>query len=234
MKKWITLSLFAFVLASCHKETKPCPGATDKNFAVANFNKVSAGETFTVTVSRGSNYGVLAQGCADDLADLDVSVDNNHLLNINYSNYRSQRNRVDFTITLPTLTAVQLSGASKGTVNGFKDQLSSIRTVLSGNAHCTLNGAPIIAQLELSGNADFMVTGTTENLYGNLSGNAALHAYEVAALEVDIDASGNATAYVAPTSKLFAAASGNSRIYYKGNPAGKLLETTGNGKIIKE
>src|SRR5689334_267550 len=127
MKKWITLFLFAFALASCHKDSKTCPGAADKNFAVANFNKLSASETFTVTVSRGSNYGVLAQGCADDLADLNVSVDNNQLLNINYSNYKPQRNRVDFTITLPILTAVHLAGESKGTVNGFKDQLSSIR-----------------------------------------------------------------------------------------------------------
>jgi len=234
MKKWITLSAIVCVLSSCHKENTACTGTAEKNFTVSHFSRLTAGETFTVTVNRGSHYGVYARGCASDLADLSISVDSSQLLNINYSNYKASRNPVHFIITVPQLTAVQLSGAAKGNLNGFTDQLSVIRTVLTGIASCNLNGAPIITQVELSGNSDFTVTGHTENLYGNISGNATLHGYTAPAIEVDIDVSGNATAYVAPLNKLFAAASGESRVYYKGDPAGKLLETSGNAKIIRE
>ncbi len=234
MKKWIAISAMAFVFVSCNREKTACPGPADKNFPVTGFSKVAAGETFTLTLSRGSGYSVYASGCADDLADLDLSVGNGQVLNIGYNHFKRNRHRVDLNITLPILTAVNLSGEAKGNISGFKDQGSVIRSVLSGNAACTLNGAAVVSQVDLSGNADLIIKGAAENLYGSISGNAILHAYENNSLEVDIDVAGNGTAYVTPLEKIFGEVSGNSRIYYRGNPRLKNFVTSGNGKVFNE
>ncbi|RYG23706.1 MAG: DUF2807 domain-containing protein, partial [Chitinophagaceae bacterium] len=144
------------------------------------------------------------------------------------------RYRIDFTITLPTLVAVHLSGAAKGTVSGFQGQNSVIRTMLSGASECTLDGAGINVQVDISGASKLTASGTTDNLYGTISGASFLLAYGVAADEVDIAVSGSSKAYVAPVNSFFAEASGNSRIYYKGDPFTKHFETSGNAQIIKE
>jgi Putative auto-transporter adhesin, head GIN domain len=234
MKKWMAISAMALVLVSCEREKTACPAPSDKNFAVTGFSKVAAGETFTVTLSRGSGYSVYAKGCANDLADLDLSVGTGETLNIGYTHFKRNRHRVDLSITLPKLVAVNLSGEARGTVNGFKDQPNVIRSVLSGNASCTLNGAPLVSQVELSGNTDLTITGATENLYGNINGNAILYAYGVNAIEVDISASGNGMAYVAPLEKIFGEVSGNGRIYYRGTPRQTNFTSSGNGKIFNE
>jgi hypothetical protein len=61
-----------------------------------------------------------------------------------------------------------------------------------------------------------------------------MEAYGVTATEVDISATGNSKAYVSPLHVFFAEATGNSHVYYKGNPGTTHFETSGNGKIIKE
>jgi hypothetical protein len=55
MKKWITIPLLYLYLHPAVRK-KECPGPADKNFSLTNFKKVSAADTFTVTVSRG--FGV--------------------------------------------------------------------------------------------------------------------------------------------------------------------------------
>jgi len=234
MKKWILFSALALVLASCEKEKKECPGASEKNFTFTGFTRINAGETFTVTITKGSDFSIKATGCTDDLADLDLSVGTGGILDLKYSNYKKNRYRVDFMITLPVLTAVHLNGAAKGTINGFGGQPIVVRNILSGASECTMTGTAINAQIELSGTSVLHLTGNTESLYGNISGNSQLNSYGTAATEVDISVSGTAKAFVKPVESFFAEASGESRVYYRGNPPVTNFVTSGNGRIIRD
>lgn len=234
MKKIILFTALIFTFYSCTKEKRECPGPTEKDFSLAGFTKINAGDANTVTITKGDNFSIKAKGCSNDLADLDLSVQPGQFLDIKFKNHRDNRYRVDFIITLPTLVSVNLSGAAKGTINGFQGQNTVIRTILSGASECTLNGAGVNVQMDISGASKLIASGSTESLYGTISGASSLEAYSVTAIEVDIAASGNSKAYVRPVDRFFAEASGNSRIYYKGNPAAKHFETSGNGKIIQE
>lgn len=234
MKKWILLSSISLFLFSCEKEKQSCPGANEKNFALSGFTKINAGETFNVTVTKAAEFSVKASGCASDLADLELTISNGGFLELNYKTWKKDRYRVDFAITLPQLITLNLSGAAMGSIKGFAGQNVVIKNILSGAAQCTMQGTATNAQVELSGTSVLNLTGLTENLYGNISGNAHLNCYGVDAKEVDISASGASKAYVRPLQILFAEASGESRIYYKGSPGVANVVTSGNGKVIHE
>lgn len=234
MKNLIVLLSVAVLLVSCDKEKRECPGATEKSFNLSGFSKIKLGDANTISVTKGDVFSIKATGCTSDLDDLDLTVDANHFLDIKFRNYRSERYRVDFVVTLPTLVSLQLSGASKGTIGGFAGQNSVIRNILSGASECRMTGTAANASFDISGASKLVLAGTTASLYGTISGASRLEAYEVNATEVDIAVSGSSKAYVRPLDAIYADASGASTIYYKGNPTTKHFQTSGSSRIIHE
>ena len=234
MKNWIVISILAVLIASCDKEKQECPGSTERTFAINDFTKINVGDAHQVTITKGDEFSIKASGCTDDLDDLEVTLESNHILNIKYKNYRNDRYRVDFTITMPRLVSLNLSGASKGFISGFGGQNTVLRTVVSGASECSVSGTGITASFDISGASKVYLSGNTESLYGTISGASELRSYDVSATEVDISVSGSSTAYVRPLESIFAEASGNSVVYYKGSPATTHFETSGNSKIIRE
>jgi hypothetical protein len=223
--------LIAF--ASCEKEKRECPSSTEKTFSESGFTRISAGETFTVNVKQGTAFSIKAKGCSNELSDLVLSVDNG-TLTIRYNHYRSDRYRVDFDITLPALTSLALDGAATGTVSGFAQQTSFMKAVLSGTAKCTIEQLPALVNAELSGGSVLTLNGTAPDLIAHLSGDAKLNAYTASFSDADVYTSGTAVAKISVQQSLFAQASGDSRIYYKGNPANVNAEQTGTAKVIHE
>lgn len=234
MKKWIVLSCLLVVLAACEKEKRTCAAQEERNYSITGFSKIAAGETFRITVIQGESFQVKAVGCPNDLDDLRVVNGTGGILSFEYDRFDNDRQPVDITLVLPHLVSIQLSGAARAEINGFAGQQSVIRNVLTGVSECNMTGTGINAQVELSGTSVLHLSGDTESLYGTITGAARLHGYDVRATEVDISTSGTARAYVQPTQIIFAEASGESRVYYRGNPPTTHFSTSGNGKVINE
>jgi len=234
MKNLIFTSIIAILVVSCDKTKPECPGSTERTFAIADFTKINMGDAHVVTITKGDQFSIKASGCTDDLDDLELTLESNHILNIKYKNSRNHRYRVDFTITMPRLVSLNLSGASQGFISGFGGQNTVIRTVVSGASECSVSGTGINASVDISGASKVYLSGNTESLYGTISGASELRSYDVSATEVDITISGSSTAYVRPLESIFADASGNSVVYYKGTPTTTHFETSGNSKIIRE
>lgn len=233
MKK-IILGLVLFTsFVSCEKETKDCPSSTERTFAESGFTKVSAGATFTVSIKQGATYSIQAKGCANDLNDLRIKNQQGQL-EIEFNGNRNDRYRVDLEITMPSLTSINLSGAAKGTVTGFGQQPTFMRSVLSGTATCTITDLPLLVAADLSGASELFLHGATTDLIANVSGTSRLNAYGATADDVDISASGTAKIYVQARQSLVALASGDSRIYYKGNPSNLQIDRSGTAQVIHE
>ena len=228
------LSFIALFLSACEKEDRECSGTVQQNFTVSSFNKIHAGENFVVNIQKGPAFSLTAEGCSNDITELDVHTGSNQILTIDYNSFRPGRKPVTLNITLPLLSATVLSGAANATVKGFAGQGSTIRTILSGTSECVVEGTGINANVDLSGAARLTLSGETLSLYGNISGSAELHAFGVEATEVDIATSGTAVARVHPKEVFIASASGNSRIFYKGNPAQKHFEISGTATINQQ
>jgi hypothetical protein len=232
LRKWLllpSLLLFAFC---CRKNTDNSP-VIEKEINITGFNKVYASERFNVTITRGTAFSVKVKGPSNSVNDIDWSVANN-ILDIEYNHYQGNRPRVDIAITLPMLVQLNLSGAAAGTVNGFNAVSNVIRTVLSGASKCLLNGTGVSTQVEISGASELTINGATESLYGNISGAGKLAAYDVTSTEVDLSVSGGSEAKVKVSDRLFVEVAGGSRVYYKGSPAIKNVQTSGGGQVIQE
>jgi hypothetical protein len=233
MKHLLVAFAFVFAFSSCKKETKECPSANEKTFDISGFNRIAAGETFVVNVKQGAAFSIIAKGCSNELSDLVLSVQNG-TLTIRYNRYKSDRYRVDFDITVPALNSIVLDGSATGTVSGFGQQTSFMKAVLSGTAKCTISQLPILVNAELSGVSLLTLNGTSPDLIAHLSGGAKLNAYTASFSDADVYTSGAAEAKLVVNQSLFAHASGDSRIFYKGNPATISTEQTGTPKEIHE
>jgi len=230
LKSGILLSLVVLLFA-CNKNPDHSP-IIEKEINVNGFNKVYAGDRFNVTITKGTAFYVKATGPGNSVNDITWSVANN-ILDIGYAHQESNRPVVDIVITLPSFVSLNLSGAATGAVNGFHGTSNVLRAVLSGASKCTFNGTGVNMQIDISGASELNINGSTESLYGNISGAGKLIAFDLIATEVDINASGGSEASVYVTHKLFAEATGGSRIYYKGTPHVKNIVASGGGKVIQ-
>ena len=228
----MTVLAFFALLLSCNKDKDHSP-VIEKEFTIAGVTKVYATDGLNVTITKGDAFSFRAKGPATFVNDIDLKMAQG-ILDIQFNHSWNNRPIIDIYITMPMLYQFNLAAAGSGVVNGFADEHASIRTVLSGGSKCIINGAPINVGVTISGGAQLEVTGSTLSLYGTLSGGGKLNAYSLSAKEVDLDASGGSEAKVKVEEKLFAAASGGSRIYYKGEPVHKTIEASGGGQVIKE
>lgn len=234
--KWMLILLLPALFFSCRKDKWENSPYTEKQINLTGFTRVYAGSYFNVIITKGPAFQVTAKGPVNDVNDIEFRLTNtnNNTLDIQYRHYVRNRPPVDIVITMPLLSTFSLSGACNGVVNGFQDEPHVIRTILSGASTCVMNGTGMNANVEVSGGSQLTLNGSTAKLYGNISGGARLHAYGLTATEVDISTSGGSTAYVKVQNILYASASGGSRIYYKGNPAEKNIETSGGSQVIQE
>lgn len=232
LKSLVLLPILSLVLFSCEKNVDNSP-VIEREFDLTGFNKISAGEQFKLTVTKGNDFFIKVKGPTNSVNEMDVNVSNN-ILNIGYTRHRNNRPVIEVTITLPVLSTVHLSGAATGNVSGFEGSPIVMRAILSGASILQLTGTGINTSVEISGASRLDVSGITESLSGNISGAGRLDAYDLQADEVDITVSGGSTAYVSVGNSLFVVASGGSKVYYKGDPVTKNIEATGGSQVIKE
>lgn len=237
MKQWIIATLLAaFALSSCGKEheEKECPSSTERTFDVTGFIRVKAEETFTVNIVKGNAFNVKASGCENDLNDLSVELVNGGFLELKYKVYRRKRYNVVFTVTVPEIRSVVLSGVAKGKVSGFTAQTLRMSSILSGAAELLIDGNPEDVEFDISGAGKLTLKGQTATLKGMISGAGVLYAFDTPCPQIDIAASGTGLAQVNALQSITAEASGASHIIYRGNPATKDFSTSGTGRITKE
>ena len=225
--------ILAVVFTACEKEKRECPSSAEKTFDKTGFTRLSMGGTFNVKVTQGNAFTIKARGCSQELDEL-VLTEQNGTLSVTYNQQRNDRYRVDFEITMPVLSSVALDGAATGAVSGFGQQASFLKAVLSGTAKCTITDLPALVNAELSGAAELTLNGNAPDLIAHLSGDAKLNAYSATFADADVYTSGTAKAKVVVQQSLFAQASGDSRIYYKGNPGNVNAEQSGTAKVIHE
>lgn len=113
-------------------------------------------------------------------------------------------------VSLPTLTLLDISGASTAKVSHVKsDELT----------------------INVSGASKVTTEGTSKHLLGDISGASSLKAEKLSSEHVTIEASGASNSYVTATEYLTAEASGASAVYYSGNPKNTQVETSGASSI---
>ncbi|GAB3552563.1 head GIN domain-containing protein [Spirosoma fluminis] len=202
-------------LASCKEDIGPYEEVT-RTYSLADFNKLAMGSGFQVDVRFGNIYQVEVRGNRTDVDDLDVNV-RSSTLNAQYRNYnRKQRYKTVFTVTMPTVRAVDFSGAVKSTIVGFTN-LNELDVKLSGASKAAVSVNAARVSHDLSGASQLIITGNGTRLSGGLSGASTLDAYEFPVNQAELDVSGASNARVQVTDALNVKASGASKVRYRGS-----------------
>ena len=201
-----------------------------RTFNVTGFDKLDMGSAFIITVTQANTFKVEVDGREQDVKDIVVKVSGG-TLDLGYpSNWGGWKNRkeVFVTITMPKLTGIDFSGASKSKVSGFTSDKLAIE--LSGASQSTINVDAKSLGLDCSGASTLTIVGDGQALNADVSGASSVNAFDFKVSTANIDASGASGAKVYVTSKIVAEASGASSVRYKGGAA-VVSNTSGAGSV---
>lgn len=218
----IALLFFFWALQSCiyintHDDIAP-RGIQTRDIDLTNFDELSMGSAFTIHVQKGANFRIQVTGELNDIDDLEATVNRSGVLEIRYRNtWRNNRERMDIDIVMPSLRAVDFSGASVSTIEGFEN-VNNLDIELSGASKSNLIGSANNLSIDLSGASQLDLRGSGTYLSGDLSGASQLFAFDFPIKEANLGLSGASRARVWASNLLKIDASGGSNVRYKGSP----------------
>ncbi|MDQ6481259.1 head GIN domain-containing protein [Dyadobacter sp. LHD-138] len=225
--------LFLFGIA-CLLSTAMAFAQESRTFNLSGFNKLAMGSSFKIEVKQGKQFSVTASGQSADVKELEAKVVSG-VLKIGYrgNNWNKNRKTVDINITMPTLEAVDFSGASKAQVGNFPDS-KTMAIEVSGASSVNMNFSAPKVSFELSGASSLTIVGQTDILNGEVSGASSFKGENFPAKEVNIDASGASSANVVASASIHADASGASRIRYGGSVKDIHSNTSGASSVKRD
>jgi len=202
---------------------------------LTGFSRVEVGSAFTVDITQSEAYSVVIT-IDDNLEQyLEVSQRGDTLriyLRPGLS-FNLGRNTLKAAITMPELTGLNLSGATRGTLAGFK---SARGLDIDASGASTLRGDITAGDVRLtaSGASNVTLSGAGQQGRLNASGASQLKLGDFTLTDVNADASGASQITLNASGELDASASGASRIRYTGNPQVKRANTSGASTISGE
>jgi len=225
MNSKIMLAIILFV-------TTIFAGGKAKNYDYKDFQKVSVGYGMNVDISQSSSYSIEVKADEKDFEYLKVEKDGDELkFYIDKRNYHKE-DEINIKITMPALTAVNLSGGSKGKLN---------MDVSSKNFDCALSGGSILKgslkcsdmEIDLSGGSQLTLNGKGSDSEINGSGGSIFNLKEFAVNNSDISLSGGSQIKINMNGTLNASQSGGSQITYYGDAKIESTSFSGGSGIIK-
>ncbi len=212
----------------------------EKDFA--DFTHVDVGSAFEVEITRSDSFSVIisADESLFDLVEvsrvgetLKIYLKPRHF----FTDFTLGTKTLKAEITMPALYGLQLSGASKGAITGFKSLedfslgvsgASSLETVgiAVGDAKFEVSGASKVsgnmtaddAEFEVSGASSIELSGSADSISLEVSGASKVDLADFALDDADVELSGASEATVNVKGRLDSVLSGASRLYFHGNP----------------
>jgi serine/threonine-protein kinase len=125
--------------------------ASSKSWDIADFSEVAIGSTFRAQISKGDKYKV-ATSCDDNMTQFLLVFKEGKTLKVGLEPHRHYQLKEPLTVevVLPVLDRLNVGGASKATVNGFRSEK---------DFKLRLHGASSIDGSIEVGDADFDVSG---------------------------------------------------------------------------
>lgn len=204
------------VLTSCFTED---PGPLQKaheEFAIIDFDRLEMGSAFHIEVEQANTFSVEVRGDRRNIDDLDVFKSGSTLI-IQFDDNANRRHDTHIYITMPTLKAVNFSGASVSKIRGFES---------GDDFDCYLSGASV-SQIDadyreidviVSGASNVVLNGTGDELHAEISGASSLTGFNYPVREAVLHVSGASEAKVTVSDALTVTADGASSVLYRGDP----------------
>jgi hypothetical protein len=240
----------ALLVAGCGGPVIGSGDLTTKEYDFKDFTRIEVSHAFEVQITRGESFKVEVT-TDDNLVDRLRVEQSGSTLRIGMESGISFGTATrEAMITLPTLEAVQLSGASKGGVIGFggKGDLSiglsgastlALTGIKAGDARLEVSGASKLAGdldagdvgMEASGASQIQLSGSGDDAALEASGASKLSLTSFELAEASVTLSGASTATVNVSRTLDADLSGASNLTYSGGASVRNIQTSGASQI---
>lgn len=189
-------------------------GSNTRQFTVGAFSKVDVSGAFVVRFRKGDGYKVVADGRENSLDDIKVDVEGNTLkVSVDRKGIFdwSNRDRVGLTITLPTISELKLSGASKASLVDF-GHFGEMNIDMSGACRTVFDGEVDKLTISLSGASNALLRGSASRFEADLTGASKLEANGMRIDRASVDASGASHVDLGQVGSLESETSGASKV----------------------
>jgi hypothetical protein len=229
----------------------------ERNFDFDDFSKIEISSAFQVEIIPSDVYSIAITAQEELFDHITVTKSGDKLeISMKWSfgtwlsswGYRSPKARIN----MPVFAGLEMSGASKGTAEGFKSS-GSLKLVISGassleidieakDADIEVSGASHITGVLKSGNTGIEVTGASraelngsgDNLDIIVSGASRTNLEEFSVHNADAVVSGASRATISADSKIIVELSGASSLEYTGDPTIEVKDISGASTIHKK
>ncbi len=188
----------------------------------ASFTEIEASGDYRVLVRQGDSFAVQAAGTDADLRNLRLEVSGSRLVvkrrdrDSFMSSLNFNRRPVLVRVTMPALHALDLSGACRADVAGFRDAPLKLDASGACTARLDVNVPRLV--LDLNGACAADLRGQAQELSVDGSGACRVEALDLRTDRASFDLGGMSQARVQVSNELKAELSGSSRVRYRGTP----------------
>lgn len=236
--QFLSLMVVGLLLAGCcavpfSTQLAPSGPLVTKDFDLANFSAVAAGSAFQVEITHSNQHSVSVTVNESLVENLEVNVSGNTLhIGLKPGFGITGAATMQARVTMPGLTGLDLSGASRTTLAGFNSD-DSLQAEVSGAS--TLRGDLTCgdASFNVSGASKVQLDGRAKNLDVEVSGASTVDLENFASKNTTVNASGASKAIVAPSGSLVVEASGASSVRYAGEPT-RVRENTSGASTVEQ
>jgi hypothetical protein len=217
-------------LTACGRPVTGSGNVVSRQIPVTSFSKMQVSYAFTVRLSFGEPAAVTVRVDDNLVDDLDVGVSGDTLRIGLKGGLAVNRATLQADVTVPSLSAIEASGASTVTPDGPVTS-SGFNLTLSGAS--TFDGTVSIteATVDLSGASHAAFSGSAKSITATVSGASQLEAGGLSIDALTIDLSGASHAEVNVTGTISASASGASNLTYAGSPTFTRKDVSGGSAL---
>ena len=252
----IILLTISAVFAGCGATVPGNIVTEEKDFT--DFTYVDVGSAFEFEITRSDTFSVIISadeslfdlvGVSRSGETLKIYLNPRHI----FTDFTLGTKTLKAEITMPALYGLQVSGASKGTITGFKSQhdLSlgvsgasslDINGIEAGSMDFDISGASEVTGsvnatetiLETSGGSKVELEGSASKILLKVSGASKIDLADFPLDSADVELSGASEATINVKGRLDTVLSGASRLYFHGNPTMGRVSVTGASTIKHE
>jgi hypothetical protein len=202
---------------------------------ISGFDRVDASHAFKVEITQADTFSVVLRIDENVLDYLEVAKRGN-TLRIGLEpgrGYTTGKVTMEATVTMPELTGLELSGACKGTITGFKSA-KSLTVDVSGASHVRGDIESGDASIDASGASEVVLSGSAGDLTADASGASGIDLADFPVGDANVGASGASRVTVNASGTLDADASGASHVLYLGSPTLGNVDTSGASSVKRK
>ncbi len=212
------------------------PGAQKtETFELSDFTQVEVSSAFQVTIRESETYSIKVTAGERIFDRIQVNKTGETLrigtlpITVLFGSFDAKAE-----ITMPTLNRLDLSGATKATVNGFNSTESFAATVTGASSLEMTNIEFRDVNVQLSGASHIVAVGTGNDLVADVSGASNLDLTSFHVNDANVNVSGASHATVNLDGRLNVDASGLSSLDYIGEPTLGVINTSGGSSVNKK